>query len=373
LVDEVAATKLQGLVNAQVTANAAAELAALALKTDTTLLPGTGGEAWKELFQAARKFCVEAHPTKVFPNLGSGAKCPLCQQPLGDGADRLLRFDEFIQAEAEKAVQASRKAFESEYKTFAAHVLMLGLDDELFAEIEGLDKQLATLARNFETALKERHNTIKLACTSNEWGKISVKPDSPEAQLQALADRLTAEATNLDMAVDEAVRASMQYEYDELDARLKLGKLKSAVLSAIDKLGLQTKLKNCLGAVKTTAISNKSKDLAEKVVSKELADALNKEFKSLGAGNLQVSLHSHSAKGKALHKLKLELPRATNLSDILSEGEQRAIAIGSFLAEVAMSGGKGGIVFDDPVSSLDHKRRELVATRIVLEDRKSVV
>ena len=121
--------------------------------------------------------------------------------------------------------------------------------------------------------------------------------------LQALAEKLTQEAINLDNVSDVNARAAIQAEFDELDARMKLAKAKPAVLAAIGKLVLQSKLKDCLGAVKTTAISNKSKELAEKVISKELADALNKEFKYLGAGNLQVSLQSISTKGKALHKL----------------------------------------------------------------------
>ena len=57
----------------------------------------------------------------------------------------------------------------------------------------------------------------------------------------------------------------------------------------------------------------------------------------------------------------------------MSEGEQRAIAIGSFLAEVNISGEKGGIVFDDPMSSLDHRRRERVAARLVAEAQKRQV
>lgn len=68
-----------------------------------------------------------------------------------------------------------------------------------------------------------------------------------------------------------------------------------------------------------------------------------------------------------MHKLKLELPQSRSPVEILSEGEQRAVAIGSFLAEVGLNGGKDGIVFDDPVSSLDHRRRERVAKRLAVE------
>ncbi len=148
---------------------------------------------------------------------------------------------------------------------------------------------------------------------------------------------------------------------------MRLSQVNDAVVLAVTRLGHQAKLKQCFSDVKTNSISRKASELAEKVVSKELAEALNREFKALGVGMLRVSLQSRSDRGRALHKLKLELPQSRNPGEILSEGEQRAIAIGSFLAEVRLSEGKGGIVFDDPVSSLDHRRRERVAKRLAQE------
>ena len=65
--------------------------------------------------------------------------------------------------------------------------------------------------------------------------------------------------------------------------------------------------------------------------------------------------------------LVLDIPVTKRLKEILSEGEQRAIAIGSFLAELHLAGHKGGIIFDDPVSSLDHYWRKNVAARLVGE------
>jgi hypothetical protein len=148
---------------------------------------------------------------------------------------------------------------------------------------------------------------------------------------------------------------------------MKLSTVKDAVLKAINRLAHQALLLQCEPDTRTKGISLKSSEIAEKVVSKALADALNAEFKALGVGSLSVTLKSRGDKGKALHKLKLGLPQTRNPSDILSEGEQRAIAIGSFFAEIRLGGGKGGIVFDDPVSSLDHRRRERVAARMAAE------
>ena len=367
LVDQSVVAKLKGLADAYRSAQAAAALAAKQFKEGENLLPGTGGEAWRELFDAARKFAVESHPDKAFPELGAGAPCPLCQQPLAEGAARLQRFEAFIQQEAEKTSQARRVALYAQYKPFIAQTLTLNLDEVTLGEIEVLDPQLAADAKAFEPALTVRQEAIKAAVISHQWVGTDQALASPAARLQVLADKLNAEAETLEKASDEKARAALQKQFVELDARVRLNQVKEAVVTAVTRLGHQAKLALCLSAVKTNAISLKASELAEKVVSKELAEALNREFKALGVGTLRVSLQSRSDRGKALHKLKLELPQSRSPGDILSEGEQRAVAIGSFLAEVGLSGGKGGIVFDDPVSSLDHRRRERVAKRLAAE------
>jgi hypothetical protein len=52
------------------------------------------------------------------------------------------------------------------------------------------------------------------------------------------------------------------------------------------------------------------------------------------------------------------------LSQILSEGEQKVLALADFLAEARMGGSSAPIVFDDPVNSLDHRRLREVSDRI---------
>jgi len=373
IVNEAAVTTLRGLVDAYHTAQAATALAAQKFKEDARLLPGTGGEAWKNLFQAARTFALEAYPGIPFPDLGPGAQCPLCQQPLGEGAERLRRFEEFIQQDVEKTAQTHKRALEEACEVFSGHSLSLGMDEELFEEIEGLGKGLGADTRAFEVALIARHTAMKAAVSSRQWDTLGPLPPSPAASLQAMADRLRQEAETLEKLMDEKARAELQMQLKELNARIQLAKVKEAVLTAIERLDRQNKLSRCLSDLKTNAISLKTTDLTERVVSAELERALNCEFKSLGVGRLQVSLKSRSEKGKAFHKLTLNLPQTKTPREILSEGEQRAISIGSFLAEVNIGGGSGGIVFDDPVSSLDHKRRERLARRLAQESAKRQV
>ena len=367
LVNLAVVAKLKRLADSYRDAQSAAILAAKKFEESQSLLPGTGGEAWRGLFDAARKFAIESHPDKTFPDLGLDSSCPLCQQPLAEGAIRLERFETFIRENAEKTAQQRRMALYAEYKPFINNNLSLNIDDVTISEIKALDPQLANDAKAFEESLAVRKEAIKVAVISHQWEDTIQDFVSPALRLQVLADKLSAEAETLEKASDEKARAVIQKQFIELDARVRLSQIKDSVVLAVARLIHQAKLKQCQSAVKTTAISRKAAELAEKVVSQELAESLDREFKLLGVGALHVSLHSRSGKGKALHKLKLELPQSHNPAEILSEGEQRAIAIGSFLAEVGLSGGKGGIVFDDPVSSLDHRRRERVARRLTEE------
>ena len=73
--------------------------------------------------------------------------------------------------------------------------------------------------------------------------------------------------------------------------------------------------------------------------------------------------------------MKLVIPdvKAIPLASVLSEGEQRAVAVASFLAELKTAGHENAIVFDDPMSSMDVAFREAVAKRLAKESMKRQV
>lgn len=62
---------------------------------------------------------------------------------------------------------------------------------------------------------------------------------------------------------------------------------------------------------------------------------------------------------------KKSLAARVHLDDVLSEGEQKVIALADFLAEASLRRAAAPIVFDDPVTSLDYRRLEYVVGRIV--------
>jgi len=373
LIADTKITHLMELDRDYLVAQSAAEITANKFNNSGNLLPGTGGDAWKVLFEAAQKFSEEAYIGKPFPYIEMGAKCPLCQQILDDGALRLQQFDEYVQQEIEIKYQKLRKELNDTKNTFVAQNMVIGLDDETFSEIAFCDKVVAQEFRNFEKVLNDRFEKIIAAFSSHDWTDIPDIPTNPIDKLASITAKLNTEADILEKAAEKVSCEEIQSQYDELDARIHLSQRKPAVLFAINEMILQAKLKECLSAVRTKAISQKASEIAEMVISEKLADSLNDEFMKLSVSDLKVSFNSRTEKGRTFYKLKLNLSHSGSPSDILSEGEQRAIAIGSFLAEVGINGGSGGIIFDDPVSSLDHSRRERVAKRLAQEAEKRQV
>lgn len=73
------------------------------------------------------------------------------------------------------------------------------------------------------------------------------------------------------------------------------------------------------------------------------------------------------AQTPSARRAQLERPELAHVpaDKVFSEGERTAIALACFLAELRLADDSSGLIFDDPVSSLDHNVREYVARRLV--------
>jgi len=125
----------------------------------------------------------------------------------------------------------------------------------------------------------------------------------------------------------------------------------------------------------TRGISRTLGDLTATHVTVVVQDRFSRESQDLNVDS--VTLLGQGVKhGAVLHKpefvgavIKAELPR------VLSEGEQTALGLSGFFVEAHLDGSKSAIVLDDPVTSLDHLRRDVVADRLsrFAKDRQVIV
>ncbi|WOH48183.1 AAA family ATPase [Bradyrhizobium sp. sBnM-33] len=91
------------------------------------------------------------------------------------------------------------------------------------------------------------------------------------------------------------------------------------------------------------------------------------EIQRLDLGHVPFRFGEATERGRNLFDVALDAHRPAVKARVLSEGEQRALGIACFLAEMSRIPGYHGIIVDDPVTSLDHQRLRKVAERLVEE------
>jgi len=374
-VNDTALEKLKSCDGETEAALRAETIAAENFQAGEALLPGTGDPVWKSLFEAARRFSNEsAYPSESFPHVCPSARCPLCQEPLNqEAAKRMQRFEEFVKQDTAKLAVEKRQQRAAAEQNVAQASLGFGLDTAMTEELKQLDATLLQATQGFEEKVETKRRWLLDALKAHAWEGSPTLDGDPRTGLKCLSSNLLAQANDLEKASDASQRKALEAERVELRARLSLSSRLKAVLDLIQRLQVNSILTKCRDDLKTKSISDKAKEFASQAVTAALKVALDTEFQVLKVGHVKTKLAERVEKGKMKHKLVLDLPVTRKLDEILSEGEQRAIAIGSFLAELHLAGHRGGIVFDDPVSSLDHHRRKQVARRLVEEAKKRQV
>lgn len=364
-----AVERLQKIDQEKTAAEAAEKEAADALRAGEELLPGTGDQAWKLLFEAARRYSTEAaYPGEEFPPSAEDKACPLCQEGLSQtGTQRLKRFDEYIKNDVAKTADTARNKVAKAKSRIESADLAITADEALSDELQTLDDALSHTITEFQASIDLRRDSMLNCLQTPDWNKIPALIESPRARVRQLAAHQLKAYRTLLRAGDEEKRKTLEKNFTELSARQSLAKSLKAVIELQKRMSRKAALEKCRSSLKTRPISGKSKKFATVAVTDELRKSLNEEFNALGIGHIQMKLKERSVRGKMFHQLLLDLPTTNKIDEILSEGEQGAIALASFFAELALANHSCGIVFDDPVSSLDHWRRRDVARRLVEE------
>ena len=337
------------------------------------LLPGTGGDQWKGLWDSARQFSEQqAYPGKPFPVVGDGAKCLLCQQDLDHAAaHRLKRFQEFVMSKAEGELRQLREDFAKKRGAFTALATKTDGVAETLAEIR-LDHEVvadqiaAAIAQN-----EKRRDAIVAALGTNK----DLAPDCPALAVAAkdpegIAQYIDARIKSLRDPAAEAKRKGLEAELRELSSRVLLGKHEQTLIDEIERKSKLSAYAQCIDETKPTAITQKGSAVTKAVVSERLKTRFQEELAGLGFTHVEVELkEAGGTEGVFYHKLVLTRAPGVVLPKVVSEGEQRCLSIAAFFAELSTADDPSGIVFDDPVSSLDVIWRRAVAARLVKESK----
>lgn len=373
-----AAINLRQLVEANDTARRSAEAASGALFHDEPL-PQIGSDVWQALWASARAFSdQDAYPDRRFPVTEPGSLCVLCQQELTPvAADRLNRFEAFVRDDSQQRAEAARVAYDEALTAFEDAGLSLTELANIVATVRDELRQdaLALDIRNAVLRALWRHRQIRRRHANPAAALGTPVVTYPR---QALTDQVADVETRANALAAEAgspARAALLDEKTELSDRQWLGGIKADVLAEIERVKQIARLEAAQRDTTTNRITTKSTEIAQALVTDALRAQFAREVASFEIAGLAVELRQQSsAQGVPRFKVALTRKPTAAVGQVLSEGEHRCVALAAFMAELATTENKSGIVFDDPVSSLDHMYREAVAKRLVTEaTRRQVI
>lgn len=329
-------------------------------------IPLTNSESWRNLIIAGEK-----HNKHLIKNNIHPSKCIYCQQPLSDDASKLIKYYQTI---LENDIQNELENTKSLIRGLTTKIEGFQLPISLGMSFEESEKELLSKSRD------RVHKIKSILLSSLEHFKetdIDLDPHFSEIisfferrvrQLQDKVKQLSDEDQSLKNQINK-----LQQEIDCLADNEFISNSKNTIISYCEKLDKINKLRSISNSLNTNSISKLSGKAEEDLITEALKRSLNIEVNKLfGTDEFGVYLEkSRTKKGSVMTKLFVQ---SHDASKILSEGEQKAVSLALFISELKTISYSHPIIFDDPVTSLDHEIADNLAKTIIdLSQEKQIV
>jgi len=362
LINKTARENIEQLKSTAISKRSIAQQSAKIIEGSSEI-QGVGSQTWKAMWEAAKDFSTkEAYQTSNFPKVDTNSRCVLCHQLLDENTKkRLTAFDTYIKSTVEKEASIAEKAYfdklnalpiaiKEENITTKCNAAILNEDwlnclVSIWQQIEGVSN---AIKQNTEVTIDRQfiNDNIKI--------------------LQDISEQYENDAKQFENDAKSFDRAKATNQLLELNAKKLCSQQKTAILNEIERLKKIDNYDNWISQCNTTAISKKASEISEVVITEEYVRRFNQELSALNANKIKVELIKERAtKGKVSHTLKLKGNDTHKPIEILSEGENRIVALAAFLADVTGGNNTNPFIFDDPISSLDQQYEEKTVERIV--------
>ena len=333
-------------------------------------VPGVGGEVWRALWESARRYSTDtAYPGNSFPPIDGEAHCVLCLQPLEQEAlERMARFDQFVQQDTAVQAERAERAATSARAALSSVVMRTRELKAALNEIALQDAGVERLTRRCISNARLRRHVLLRSLSARHDVVLPLLVESPVTALIEREVAVRKYADELRRSAGAEERKKLEAELAELQDRSLLAGALPTVLEEIQRLGTIRFLERCMTDTTTNAITKIGNDIADTVITPKMRDRFQEEIVRLAAEKVRVEIVRSGGKyGSPQYQVRLFAKPEAKVQDVLSEGERTCVALAAFMTELATAVHQSALVFDDPVSSLDHRWRKKVAERLVAE------
>ncbi|MDU1323368.1 MAG: AAA family ATPase [Clostridium botulinum] len=273
-------------------------------------------------------------------------------------------------------INKSKKEIDKKIQSYVMPELAVTLlieDEKLFTE----DK------KNFIEKLK---TTISLIDKNKKIFKENIqnKKEVPEEciiNFEDIINEITKEIENIDSKIIDLGKSnqevtelvsSLNSQKNVLLRKKKIHESKDLFIKWYEykvKIDLLNKMKS---QFTTNSLTTKSKEAFKEIVAEDYLDTFNGYCLELGVTGVGISLSSKKGQSK---RGKYVVNENIKVTEIMSEGEQKAIALAEFATDLNIRKNYCTTIFDDPVTSFDYKRAEKIADMIykISKERQVIV
>jgi predicted ATPase len=343
-----------------------------------SLIPGVLDDPWRRFVEAGEAdstFAIDrSDVTNARSRIGTfpseHAECIYCRQPLAANAVVLIqKYREYASGQARRTLIDAQGKLEA-CCTHVTHLNLMFVEAAVKAEIaHGRGQTLSFLVEPLQIVAAFTGAVAARSTDLPTIDSLRAIRDTAEQLVAKLGETVT--GLGAKAAERERLLAQRQAELAELDARTIL----AGLWLSIEKRVQEAKWTDGAGQVNRTfaatlrSLTEQAKVATHALLNTNFEQVFAEEARALRAPT--VILQFPGARGQALRRKVVADHRP---SEVLSEGEQKVVALADFLAETRVRQPHGPVIFDDPVNSLDFRRVREVAERISsLADTHQVV
>ncbi|MCC6949170.1 MAG: AAA family ATPase [Bradyrhizobiaceae bacterium] len=326
-------------------------------------LRATGTPGWVNFIKQGRNLAraeKEDYPA-------TGDPCLLCHRPLDEPSASLIRrFWGFLDDETRTAAERANALLnESVTALNALDVPLLPDESRLRADLSKVAPDVVKVGDRLSAAFEARRSEIVSVLDTGEGALPLQEIDALEGEFATFVEDIERrEAALREGSVDEEINR-LQAEHVNLRHRQVLNQNIDDIAAYVaDQKWIEKAQSQRRSSLTTRFVTDKQRDLFRSLIEGRYKSRLEDECKALDCV-LPIEFKARGSAGQTLRGIRIK--GGHDPSNILSEGEQRAVALADFLTEVNLNPSSAGIVLDDPVTSMDHRRKRKIASRLAGE------
>ncbi len=330
-------------------------------------IPSQDTDEWQSFIESAKDYDIKIKQS-VFDKSG---KCIYCHQLLSEDAIKLIQaYSQYLGDQSQQKFKDADDNIEELKTKLDDLIIEYPFSENLKKMLNGINnKQKQTfktlIDQILEKAKKHKKNLMNILenkiLISEKYSLNLLLMDVKLAELSNIKQK---NLDNLYQSESKKTQKIMDLKRKiyKLEDKQNISKWKTKIEDYFSRCQTMQNYSTASQAINTRGITELGSKAHDELLTDSIRKTFEDELKALGK-DIEVNLEKTGA-GKGTVRTRLKI-LGNDVRDILSDGEQKAVGLALFLAEIESQDNDYPIVFDDPVTSVDHEVADLLAKKLL--------